>query len=126
MTLWQGRSERSKTGRKIREARGRRKFEIGRETLLTTIGPIRTKKIRTRGGHQKTILLSTNIANVLDPKTGKTTKAEIKTVLENKANPHYVRRNIITKGAIIETTAGKAKVTSRPGQEGVVNAVLIE
>ena len=126
MTLWQGRSERSKTGRKIREARGRRKFEIGRETLLTTIGPIRTKKIRTRGGHQKTILLSTNIANVLDPKTGKTTKAEIKTVLENKANPHYVRRNIITKGAIIETTAGKAEVTSRPGQEGVVNAVLIE
>ncbi|MCD6107955.1 MAG: 30S ribosomal protein S8e [Thermoplasmata archaeon] len=126
MTLWQGRSERSKTGRKIREARGRRKFEIGREALLTTIGPIRTKKIRTRGGHQKTILLSTNIANVLDPKTGKTTKAEIKTVLENKANPHYVRRNIITKGAIIETTAGKAKVTSRPGQEGVVNAVLIE
>jgi len=126
MTLWQGRSERSKTGRKIREARGRRKFERGRETLLTTIGPIRTKKIRTRGGHQKTILLSTNIANVLDPKTGKTTKAEIKTVLENKANPHYVRRNIITKGAIIETTAGKAKVTSRPGQEGVVNAVLIE
>jgi len=126
MTLWQGRSERSKTGRKIREARGRRKFEIGREALLTTIGPIRTKKIRTTGGHQKTILLSTNIANVLDPKTGKTTKAEIKTVLENKANPHYVRRNIITKGAIIETTAGKAKVTSRPGQEGVVNAVLIE
>ena len=126
MTLWQGRSERSKTGRKIREARGRRKFEIGREALLTTIGPIRTKKIRTRGGHQKTILLSTNIANVLDSKTGKTTKAEIKTVLENKANPHYVRRNIITKGAIIETTAGKAKVTSRPGQEGVVNAVLIE
>lgn len=126
MTLWQGRSERSKSGRKIREARGRRKFEIGREALLTTIGPIRTKKIRTTGGHQKTILLSTNIANVLDPKTGKTTKAEIKTVLENKANPHYVRRNIITKGAIIETTAGKAKVTSRPGQEGVVNAVLIE
>ncbi|HEX08601.1 MAG TPA: 30S ribosomal protein S8e, partial [Thermoplasmatales archaeon] len=108
MTLWQGRSERSKTGRKIREARGRRKFEIGREALLTTIGPIRTKKIRTTGGHQKTILLSTNIANVLDPKAGKTTKAEIKTVLENKANPHYVRRNIITKGAIIETTAGKA------------------
>ena len=126
MTLWQGKSKRSKTGRRIREARGRRKFERGRETLLTTIGPIRTKEIRTRGGHQKTILLSTNISNVLDPKTGKTTKAEIKTVLENKANPHYVRRNIITKGAIIETTAGKAKVTSRPGQEGVVNAVLIE
>ncbi|MCE4622698.1 MAG: 30S ribosomal protein S8e, partial [Desulfurococcales archaeon] len=33
---------------------------------------------------------------------------------------------IIVKGAIIETTEGKAIVTSRPGQDGVVNAVLIK
>ena len=46
-------------------------------------------------------------------------------VIENKANPNYVRRNIITKGAIVETSAGKAKVTSRPGQDGVINGVLI-
>jgi small subunit ribosomal protein S8e len=125
MTLWQGKSKRGKTGRRIRIARGRRKFERGREALLTTIGPVKTKKIRTRGGHEKTILMSTNVAHVLDPKTGKTNKAEIKTVLENKANPHYVRRNIITKGAIIDTSIGKAKVTSRPGQDGIINAVLI-
>ena len=37
-----------------------------------------------------------------------------------------VRRNILTKGAIIETDAGKAKITNRPGQEGTVNAVLVE
>ena len=46
-------------------------------------------------------------------------------VIENSANPNYVRQNIITKGSVIETEKGKAKVTSRPGQHGVVNAVLI-
>ena len=51
---------------------------------------------------------------------------EIKDVLENPANPHYVRRDIITKGAIVITDIGKARITSRPGQHGVVNAVLIE
>ena len=35
-------------------------------------------------------------------------------------------RGIITKGALIETELGKAIVTSRPGQDGVVNALLVE
>ena len=46
-------------------------------------------------------------------------------VIENTANPNYVRRNIITKGAIVETPEGNAKVTSRPGQDGVINGILI-
>ena len=46
-------------------------------------------------------------------------------VIENPANPHYVRQNIVTRGAIIETDAGRARVTSRPGQHGVISAVLI-
>ncbi|MBW3022802.1 30S ribosomal protein S8e, partial [Candidatus Woesearchaeota archaeon] len=54
------------------------------------------------------------------------TKAKIKTVADSPANKHYVRRNIITKGAIVETDKGKAKITSRPGQDGTVNAVLIQ
>ncbi|MFB6184110.1 MAG: 30S ribosomal protein S8e, partial [Haloarculaceae archaeon] len=45
---------------------------------------------------------------------------------ENPSNPNYARRNIITKGAIIETSEGRARVTSRPGQDGQVNAVLVE
>jgi small subunit ribosomal protein S8e len=45
--------------------------------------------------------------------------------VENQANIHYVRRNIINKGAIIETNLGKARVTSRPGQTGTINAVLL-
>ena len=46
-------------------------------------------------------------------------------VIENPSNPHLVRRNILTKGAVVETKLGKAKVTSRPGQEGTLNGVLI-
>ncbi len=125
MALWQGKSVRTKTGRRIRYARGKRKFEIGREQHLTTIGEPRLKIVRTKGNNRKTRIKTTNIAYVVDPKNKKTTKTEIISVVENKANIHYVRRNIINKGAIIETKIGKAKVTSRPGQDGTVNAVLI-
>jgi small subunit ribosomal protein S8e len=125
MALWQGKAKRSKTGRRTRYARGKRKFEIGRESLLTTIGVNSIKVIRTKGNNRKTRVKTSNIAYVLDPKTQKTTKTEITTVKENSANIHYVRRNIINKGAIIETKIGKAKVTSRPGQSGTINAVLL-
>jgi len=53
-------------------------------------------------------------------------KAKILKVLESPDNPHFSRENLITKGAFIETELGKARVTSRPGQHGVVNAVLVE
>ena len=125
MALWQGKAKRSRTGRRTRYARGKRKFEIGRESLLTTIGANSLKLIRTKGNNRKTRVKTSNIAYVLDPKTQKTTKTEISTVKENSANIHYVRRNIINKGAIIETKIGKAKVTSRPGQSGTINAVLL-
>ena len=125
MALWQGESRRSKTGRRIRYAHGKRKFEIGRERHLTTIGPTTLKKVRTMGDNRKTRAKTIDVAYVVDPNNKKTTKTEIVSVVENKANIHYVRRNIINKGAIIETKLGKAQVTSRPGQSGTINAVLI-
>lgn len=125
MALWQGSSRRSKTGRRIRYARGKKKFEIGREQHTTTIGKTKFKEIRTQGNNQKVRVMQADVAYVVDPKTGKTTKTEIVSVLENPANPHYVRRNIMTKGAIIDTKLGKARITSRPGQSGTINAVLI-
>lgn len=125
MALWQGSSRRSKTGRRIRYSRGKRKFEIGRETLLTTIGETRLKKIRTQGDNTKTRAKTLNLAYIIDQKNNKTSKSEIKSVIGNPANVNYIRRNIINKGAIIETNLGKARVTSRPGQTGMINAVLI-
>ena len=125
MALWQGDSKRSKTGRRKRYARCKRKFEIGREAHLTTIGPKRFKKVRTMGNNRKTRAKTMDIAYVIDPNGNKTIKTEITSVVQNTANIHYVRRNIINKGAVIETKIGKARVTSRPGQSGNINAVLI-
>jgi small subunit ribosomal protein S8e len=125
MAVWQGNSKRSKTGRRIRVTRNKRRFEIGRELHVTTIGTLKRKPIRTRGNNRKSRALTADVAYVIDPKTNKTTKTEIVTVVENTANIHYVRRNIMNKGAIINTKIGKAKITSRPGQSGVINAVLL-
>jgi len=125
MALWQGDSRRSETGRRKRYARSKRKYEIGREAHLTTIGPTKLKEVRTMGNNRKTRAKTTNVAFVVDPKNNKVTKTEITSVVENHANIHYVRRNIINKGAVIETKLGKARVTSRPGQSGTINAVLI-
>jgi len=125
MAVWHGNSKRSKTGRRIRYARNKKRFEIGRELHLATIGTMKRKPIRTRGNNKKSRVLTADTAYVIDPKTNKTTKTDIITVVENSANVHYIRRNIINKGAIINTKIGKAKITSRPGQSGVINAVLL-
>ncbi len=125
MALWQGRSRRKATGGRYRTHKGKRKSEIGREQQITVIGKYAKKRVRTFGGNLKFRVLQTEVANLYDPKSKKTLRVNIKTVLENPANPNYVRRNIITKGAIIETDKGKARVTSRPGQHGTINAVLI-
>ena len=125
MVLTQYRSKRKATGGLYKRSRSKRLHEIGRSPSLTKIDEKRLKKVRTRGGNQKFRLLQTNVANLLDQKTKKYTKAKILNVVESKASRHFVRRNIITKGAVIETDKGKAKVTSRPGQDGTVNAVLI-
>jgi small subunit ribosomal protein S8e len=45
--------------------------------------------------------------------------------MKNPANVDYDRRGVITRGTIIETSLGVARVTSRPGQDGTVNAILV-
>ena len=126
MALWQGRSRRKSTGGRYRPFRKKRKFEIGVEQQYAFLGPQKLKLYRTRGRNQKVRILNAEFANVTDTKTGKTSKSKIVTVKENSSNPHFVTRNIITRGAVILTEAGLAKVLSRPGQDGVVNAVLLE
>ena len=96
-----------------------------REPLFTRLGEIENKIRRSVGGHLNRILMASNVVNVTDPATGKTKKVKILSVIENPANPHFVRRNVITKGAVIDTEMGKAKVTSRPSRDGAVDAVLL-
>ena len=105
--------------------RGKKRFEIGRELQDAKVGGTTKKTARARGGGRKNRLLRAEFVSITDPKSGKSSSSKIIAVVENRANPNYVRQNIITKGSIIETEKGKAKVTSRPGQHGVVNAVLV-
>ncbi len=126
MALWQGRSKRKPTGGRYRPIRKKRKHEIGREQQFAFVGPERVKLYRTKGANRKVRVLGAEFANVLDARIPATKKVRILQVKENTSNPHFVTRNILTRGAIIETEIGLAKVTSRPGQDGVVNAVLLE
>lgn len=126
MALWQGQSTRKSTGGRLRHARKKRKHEMGREQTETRIGERRAKAIRVRGGSSKIRLLAAENANVINPKTMETKKCKILSVIANPANPHFVRRNIITKGALIKTEIGDARVVSRPGQDGNVTALLVE
>lgn len=122
---WQGKSRRKSTGGRLHLHRKRRGHEAGRPAAETTIGETRRREIRTLGGGSKMRLLRCEFANVADPKSGTTRTAKIITVKENRADPFYARRNIATKGAVIVTDIGDAVVTSRPGQDGIVNARLI-
>jgi small subunit ribosomal protein S8e len=126
MSQWHGDlGKRKPTGGKVRRYRGKRAFEMGSPPTETTLGKPAVKLERIRGGGTKIRLKSFNYANVTDPATKKTSKAEITRVVKNPANIDYNRRGVITKGTIIETSLGQAKVTSKPGQNGVVNALLL-
>lgn len=125
MAISQKRSKRKPTGGRYKSVYKEKLYELGSNPTLTKLEPIRRRKLRVIGANQKIRLLSSDSANVLDPKTKAIKVVKIKTVLDNPANRNYVRRNILTKGAVVETELGKAKITSRPGQEGTLNAVLI-
>jgi len=125
MAIFQGRSTRKPSGGRNVRDRGKKKSELGRIPAETRIGDKKLRKIRTRGGNEKLRLANENKINVVNPSSNKSETLEILNVIENEANPNYVRRNIITKGAIVETNSGKVKVTSRPGQDGVINGVLV-
>jgi small subunit ribosomal protein S8e len=126
MSVSHGKGNRLKSGAKRRALREKIKAELGSEPVNVTMGAAKRENVRTLGGNAKQRLRTIDFANVVDPSTGKWAKSKILTVVENKANRHFVRMNIITRGAIVKTELGNALVTSRPGQDGTVNAVLVK
>ena len=124
--LWQKESIRKITGGRRRPAAMKRRAEIGLAPADTHIGEDRRRIIRTFGGNEKSRALRASMVNVTNPAKGETKKVKIMNVEANSANPNYVRRNLLTKGAIIKTEIGRARIMSRPGQDGVINAVLLE
>ena len=117
--------KRKLTGGKKRAYRGKKLYEAGGYPAETILGESKRKVSRTIGGSTKVKVLTEKFASVTDPKTNTTSKTEIVRVVSNGANVDYNRRGVITKGAKIETKLGLAKVTSRPGNDGVVNAILV-
>jgi small subunit ribosomal protein S8e len=110
-------------GRKV-AMRGRRKFEIDRYPNEAVVGRTQIVARRTRGNKSKVAFKTAEFANVIDQENKKVTKSKILRVTKNPANRDYERRGVISKGAIIEIENGVARVVSRPGQDGVVNAIL--
>ena len=125
MSVWHGDQHKRKNsgGKKVLN-RKKRRYEKGFFPAETTLGKEKSKNIRKHGGNKKTRLLATNQANISD-NSGKTTKVQILRVIKNPANVDYDRRGVITKGTMIATSLGTARVTSRPGQDGIVNAILV-
>jgi len=125
VSVWHGDLHKKKpSGGRKKAYRMKRRYEKGSFPTEATLGEPRKKIDRRRGGNTKIRMLNMNQVNVSDPATGKTQKAEILRVVRNPANVDYDRRGVITKGTIIETPLGTARVTSRPGQDGLLNAVL--
>ncbi|SDF57813.1 30S ribosomal protein S8e [Halorientalis regularis] len=120
----QGRSTRKRTGGRLRPNHKKKKHELGDEPTETQVGDAKLKFVDKRGNTEKIRAIEADTASVATD--GEVVAAEIENVEANDANPNYARRNIITKGAILETSEGRVRVTSRPGQDGQVNGVLVD
>lgn len=115
----------SGSGKPKSKLRDRRRSESGGYFAAAKLGSeAELKKVRTRGGRLKDALKHVVFANVLTKQGYK--KSKITGVMESGDNRNFARLGIITKGAILNTELGKARVTNRPGQEGSINATLIE
>lgn len=112
------------TGGRRHPLRIRRKYETDRYPNEAVNGAQVTITRRVRGNNRKTALKSVDFVN-LASNDSKVKKTKILKVLENATNNDYKRRGIITKGAILETENGKCRVISKPGQDGIVNAILV-
>lgn len=119
-------SRRRLSGGKRKPHRKKRKAFRRRYTLDCKIGDKKVREVDVRGNNSKLRLQQAEKVNVTDPETGECEMAEIKDVVESPANETLARRNIITKGSIVETDKGKVEITSRPGQEGNLNGKKLE
>jgi len=113
------------TGGRRHPLRIRRKYEIDRYPNEALIEAQETVTRKVRGKNNKTALKTIDFVNLAIPGS-KVKKTKILKVLENPTNNDYQRRGVISKGAILETQEGKCRIVSRPGQSGVVNAIIIK
>ena len=124
MAVRHDRSSTKKSGGKTRSYRKSKKYDLGNEFSSPKLGEKKVRAKDARGGNTKQVIRKDNTANL--SVDGEVKSVEIESVLENPANDNYVRRSLLTKGTVVRTSEGKARITSRPGQDGVINAVPVE
>ena len=117
-------TKRKKTGGKKRAFRTHRVYEQGRQPVETLFGETQRKEVKGISRISKIKLVKANYVNVSNPETGTTERQKILDVVSNPAKADYNRRGVITKGTIIRTEKGLAKIVSRPGQDGSLSAVV--
>ena len=112
------------SGGRYKKQRKKRLHELPGQARVLRLGDEKKKMARVRGGQKKIFLFKAKSINILS--NGKIKKAEIKNVVETPSNRFLARQNVLTKGTIVDTDLGKAKITNRPSQEGTVNGILLQ
>jgi small subunit ribosomal protein S8e len=113
----------SGTGGRRRKFRDKKLAHIGGVFAATRVSAEESKTpIRGRGGSYGLKLKKASKVNIVT-KEGMKNEPIIR-VLQSH-NPEYVRMNILTKGAVVETKIGKVRITNRIGQDGFINGVLV-
>lgn len=115
---------RKASGGKYKANRKKKLTEIKGQPRVVKLGEKKVKTVRGRGSTKKMVSLTQKEINVFDGK--KTKKVEIKTVVETPSNRFLARQNVLVKGAIVETSLGKVRITNRPSQEGIVQGILLK
>ncbi|MFH1390876.1 MAG: 30S ribosomal protein S8e [Candidatus Diapherotrites archaeon] len=136
MTQWHMKSKRKATGgiRATVRAEDKKLRSIGGNPSHTTITTSEAKREMHKkvGKTTKVVLKADKFIFTSDPQKpkDKPKKLEITGVEENNADRQFARRNVITKGAVLKAKDGSkeiyVKVTSRPGQQGVISGILLE
>jgi small subunit ribosomal protein S8e len=126
VSYYQGNDLKKPSGGLKGRHRKKRKYELGSPPTKTTLSSEEERKVeRVMGGSYKVRLKAATYVNVSLP-DGTTRKVKILDVVETPENPQYAKFKIISKGSIVKTELGLVKITSRPGQDGVLNGVLIQ
>lgn len=126
MAYYQGNDNKKPTGGFKSSYRDKRKYELGSPPTVTILSSKEIRRIdRVLGGNRKIRLKTAQYVNVA-LQDGSIKKAKIIDVIETPENPQNAKFKIISKGSIVKTDLGVVKITSRPGQSGVLNGVLIQ
>lgn len=125
MSYYQGDDLKKPSGGRKYPHRGKRKYELGSPPTKTTLAESEERELaRTYGGNVKVKLKTSTYVNVAVGGTVK--RAKVLDVVETPENPQNSKFKIISRGSIVKTDLGLVKITSRPGQDGVLNGILIQ